>query len=74
MYSIHVASAETMAFTIIISGSAIFSAGLRSFYTRHSRLIANPGHNLTEMYIVIFGLKTYLHVLGEHNGTKTEFY
>ena len=26
------------------------------------------------MYIVIFGLKTSLHVLGEHNGTKTEFY
>ena len=23
---------------------------------------------------VIFGLKTSLHVLGEHNGTKTEFY
>ena len=26
------------------------------------------------MYIVKFGLKTSLHVLGEHNGTKTELY
>ena len=26
------------------------------------------------MYIVTFELKTSLHVLGEHNGTKTEFY
>ena len=32
VYSIHVAITETMAFTIIISGSAIFSAGLRPFY------------------------------------------
>ena len=26
------------------------------------------------MYIVIFGLKTSLHVLREHNGMKTELY
>ena len=26
------------------------------------------------MYIATFGLKTSLHVLGEHNGMKTEFY
>ena len=26
------------------------------------------------MYIVTFRLKTPLHVLGEHNGTKTELY
>ena len=38
VYSIHVASTETIAFTIIISGPAIFSAGLRPFYTRHSHL------------------------------------
>ena len=38
VYSIHVASTEAMAFSIIISGSAIFSAGLRPFYMRHSRL------------------------------------
>ena len=24
--------------------------------------------------VVTFGLKTFLHVLGEHNGTKTELY
>ena len=36
---------------------------------------ANPQHNLTEMYnIVTFGLKTPLHVLGKHNGMKTELY
>ena len=35
VYSIHLASTETMAFTIIISGSAIFLAELRPFYTRH---------------------------------------
>ena len=29
---------------------------------------------MTEMYIVTFELKTSLHVLGEHNGTKTELY
>ena len=34
--------AQTMAFTIIISGSAIFSAGLRPFYTRHSSLSEIP--------------------------------
>ena len=31
VYSIHIASTETMAFTIIISGSAIFSTGLQPF-------------------------------------------
>ena len=35
---------------------------------------ANPRHNLTELYIVTFGLKISLHVLGEHNGMKTELY
>ena len=35
---------------------------------------ANPRHNLTGMYIVTFGLKTPLHVLHKHNGTKTELY
>ena len=32
----------------------------------------NPQHNLTEM--LTFVMKTSLHVLGEHNGTKTELY
>ena len=34
-------STETMAFTIIISGSAIFSAGLRPFFTRHCLLLVD---------------------------------